>query len=189
MLRPVPNIGRSATRKPCHCHRCHPLSSSSAYQFLSLPSSSWGTYWGENGYFRISMHSDNLAINTQPAWAVPSFAKAESLDQSQRVLGREVLSELAAIAQGELTAMNALEVDVRPPRVEFQAGSFFQPGHSAVRRLSTASHVVSPLPHTYVNQADLPAIYDPRNISGVDYTTANRNQHIPQCTLPTAVVR
>merc|ERR1711959_489209 len=27
---------------------------------------------------------------------------------------------------------------------------------------------------------DLPENYDPRNISGVDYTTVNRNQHIPQ---------
>ena len=23
---------------------------------------SWGTYWGERGFFRIKMHSDNLAI-------------------------------------------------------------------------------------------------------------------------------
>jgi len=25
---------------------------------------SWGTYWGENGFFRIQMHSDNNAIET-----------------------------------------------------------------------------------------------------------------------------
>ena len=32
---------------------------------------SWGTYWGENGYFRIMMHKDNLAIETQCDWGVP----------------------------------------------------------------------------------------------------------------------
>jgi hypothetical protein len=92
------------------------------------------------------------------------------------------------MAQDDSLTMNGVDVDVRPPKVEFQAGSFFKPGHSAVRKLSTASHVVSPLPHTYLSPADLPASYDPRNISGVDYTTANRNQHIPQCMLTTPVV-
>ena len=43
------------------------------------------------------------------------------------------------------------------------------------------THVVSPLPHTYISPKDLPTSYDPRNISGKDFTTVNRNQHIPQC--------
>jgi cathepsin X len=32
---------------------------------------SWGTYWGEEGFFRIKMHSDNLAIESDCVWAVP----------------------------------------------------------------------------------------------------------------------
>lgn len=32
---------------------------------------SWGTYWGEYGYFRIKMHSDNLLIEANCNWAVP----------------------------------------------------------------------------------------------------------------------
>jgi len=32
---------------------------------------SWGTYWGENGYFRIKMHEKNLHIEEDCAWAVP----------------------------------------------------------------------------------------------------------------------
>ena len=43
------------------------------------------------------------------------------------------------------------------------------------------THVVSPLPHTYILPSELPTSYDPRNMSGLDYTTVNRNQHIPQC--------
>ena len=26
---------------------------------------SWGTYWGEEGFFRIKMHSDNLSIERE----------------------------------------------------------------------------------------------------------------------------
>eukprot|EP00730_Choanoeca_flexa_P016127 TRINITY_DN7560_c0_g1_i1.p1 TRINITY_DN7560_c0_g1~~TRINITY_DN7560_c0_g1_i1.p1 ORF type:complete len:630 (+),score=144.81 TRINITY_DN7560_c0_g1_i1:189-1892(+) len=136
---------------------------------------SWGTYWGENGYFRINMHENNLAINSQPAFAVPSFSK-DAVDMSQRVLGREVMQELAQ--SGPVSETAAVKVEKTATRAEFAPGSFFQ--RSAVTHGSKTSHVVSPLPHTYLSEADLPAVYDPRNISGLDYTTANRNQHIPQ---------
>lgn len=32
---------------------------------------SWGTYWGERGFFRIKMHSDNLLIESACNWGVP----------------------------------------------------------------------------------------------------------------------
>ena len=32
---------------------------------------SWGSYWGEQGFFRIKMHKDNLGIETGCNWAVP----------------------------------------------------------------------------------------------------------------------
>ena len=35
---------------------------------------SWGTYWGELGYFRIQMHTDNLAIEDDCVWAVPKLS-------------------------------------------------------------------------------------------------------------------
>jgi len=36
---------------------------------------SWGTYWGESGFFRIKMYTDNLGIETGCAFAIPSFTK------------------------------------------------------------------------------------------------------------------
>jgi cathepsin X len=32
---------------------------------------SWGTYWGENGWFRIAKGSNNLGIESRCEWAVP----------------------------------------------------------------------------------------------------------------------
>ncbi|CAI7920654.1 unnamed protein product, partial [Closterium sp. NIES-54] len=32
---------------------------------------SWGTYWGENGWFRIVRGTNNLAIESGCDWAVP----------------------------------------------------------------------------------------------------------------------
>lgn len=35
---------------------------------------SWGTYWGENGFFRIQMHEDNLAIEKDCTAGIPSHS-------------------------------------------------------------------------------------------------------------------
>ena len=32
---------------------------------------SWGTYWGEQGFLRIMMHKDNLALEHDCDWGVP----------------------------------------------------------------------------------------------------------------------
>ena len=42
-------------------------------------------------------------------------------------------------------------------------------------------HITEPLPHTYTNLEDLPASFTWANKDGVNYLTAPRNQHIPQC--------
>lgn len=42
-----------------------------------LGRNSWGTYWGESGYFKMKMgnKSENLAIETDCTAATPSFKK------------------------------------------------------------------------------------------------------------------
>jgi len=34
---------------------------------------SWGTYWGEFGFFRMQMYTDNLGIETDCVAAMPSY--------------------------------------------------------------------------------------------------------------------
>lgn len=36
---------------------------------------SWGSHWGENGYMRIQMHKNNLRIEEDCVWAVPTLTK------------------------------------------------------------------------------------------------------------------
>lgn len=36
---------------------------------------SWGTYWGEDGFFRIKMHKHNLAIERNCVAATPDIEK------------------------------------------------------------------------------------------------------------------
>lgn len=41
---------------------------------------SWGTYWGEYGFFRIKMHGDNLAIETDCVAGLPSYTKPSAVE-------------------------------------------------------------------------------------------------------------
>jgi len=38
---------------------------------------SWGTYWGEYGFFRIKMHEDNLGIEKDCIAGTPSYTKVD----------------------------------------------------------------------------------------------------------------
>ena len=43
---------------------------------------SWGSHFGENGYFRIKMYKDNLGIDTHDCWwGVPSLSANEQLSE------------------------------------------------------------------------------------------------------------
>jgi len=70
-----------------------------------------------------------------------------------------------------------------PTPTEVPKGTYHDYKHPCVHKSKppVPTHVISPLPHTYLRPEDLPSSYDPRNIKGMDYTTVNRNQHIPQC--------
>jgi len=39
---------------------------------------SWGTYWGEYGFFKMQMYKDNLGIETNCIAATPSATKVEA---------------------------------------------------------------------------------------------------------------
>lgn len=39
---------------------------------------SWGTYWGENGFFKIVRGKNNLMIESECAWAVPEKSWPDS---------------------------------------------------------------------------------------------------------------
>jgi len=36
---------------------------------------SWGTWWGEEGFLRIRQHKNNLGIEDDCHWAVPTYEK------------------------------------------------------------------------------------------------------------------
>jgi len=118
---------------------------------------SWGSYWGEQGFFRIKMHKANLGIELQCSFATPKEGKHVESSSEEG-------SGLASIPQVKKGTYH----DYKNPCRRSKEGGKPQ------------SLIKSPLPSSYVKPSKLPKHYDIRNISGVNYATIDKNQHIPQ---------
>lgn len=46
---------------------------------------------------------------------------------------------------------------------------------------TNGERITEPLPHTYLDVSDLPESFTWADVNGVNYLTATKNQHIPQC--------
>lgn len=55
---------------------------------------SWGTYWGENGWFRLRMHEHNLGIETDCDWGVPE--PEAQVPSTMLVPGRQAMFQFSA---------------------------------------------------------------------------------------------
>jgi len=53
---------------------------------------SWGTYWGENGFFKVARGVNNLGIEEECSWAVPTTAwKSDMLDKTDKLVTSDEL--------------------------------------------------------------------------------------------------
>lgn len=120
---------------------------------------SWGSYWGEQGFFRIKMHKANLGIELQCSFATPRAPGDEggSFPRSST----PTIPVVPTVAKGTYH-------DYKTPCRRKNKGGLAQ------------SLIKSPLPASYMKLSKIPKEYDIRNMSGVNYATIDKNQHIPQ---------
>jgi cathepsin X len=113
---------------------------------------SWGSYWGENGTFRVIRGINNLGVESDCSWATPTDTWT-----------KDIRNETKPSAE-----------DTPKPTLRAERGTCqrFSPA-------LTSEHVTSPRPHEYLNVVDLPESFDWRNVSGVNYVSWSKNQHIP----------
>lgn len=128
-----------------------------------------GSYWADQGYVKIKMHSDNLGIESDCSWATIDVKRSQ-LDETKIIP-----------LQTRLTRLGLQKSTTSTTKSQFKPGTFFnRNAKSSVRHnFNKTSHIISPLPNTLLSLKALPTHYDPRNINGRDYTTTMRNQHIP----------
>jgi len=129
---------------------------------------SWGTYWGEKDWFRIVKGKNNLGIESTCSWATPK-KNSKTNDYTFPVDTRSSVEKKAAIAA---TAQKQQSSGL-------PASKGMCRDSKNLWNVEVPERVTAPLPHTYINVADLPDDWDWRDVNGTNYITWDKNQHIP----------
>ncbi|DBA03571.1 TPA: hypothetical protein N0F65_011472, partial [Lagenidium giganteum] len=130
---------------------------------------SWGTFWGEEGWFRIIRGVNNLGIEGECAFGVP-----KNNGWPTRVHLEDEKLEEVADAEVDASGVAEKEETIEQPE-PVASGGCRQPV-----KFERGEHIISPLPHATMNMSDLPKNWDWRNVDGKNYVTWDKNQHIPQ---------
>jgi len=126
---------------------------------------SWGTHWGESGFFRIVRGVNNLAIETECTWAIPTqdwTSKHITTDAEQNDPNND--KTVYPFPQPQYNGEEDLSIYSKYGRVE---KSSFDNGP-----------VIKD--HQFLPVDVLPTHVDWRFMDGKNYLSWNKNQHIPQ---------
>jgi cathepsin X len=123
---------------------------------------SWGSYWGEDGFFRIVRGVDNIGIETDCAWGVPRDTWTKG-DKNYTKKAEKVEEPVFLTEEKEEKATPKIDIG------------------SCVKYDPSINRTFDPLtaPWNHVNAGDLPKEWDWGNVNGVNYLSWSKNQHIP----------
>lgn len=130
-----------------------------------LVRNSWGTHWGEHGFFKLIRGVNNIAIESDCAWATPLdtwtdkkkhfTTEAEKNDPRNQVVNSDF-----PISTDFLQPKSGC---ARIPQAIFQNGEV----------------KTRPMSWEMLDTTALPKNWDWRNVDNKNYLSWNKNQHIP----------
>jgi cathepsin X len=133
---------------------------------------SWGSHFGESGFVRVVRGINNIAIETDCAWATPldtwtagvthKTTDAEKNDPRNKA-DNGPYPESNIPHPSAFVSEKVKPSCLRVPKAQFVEGE----------------KITGPQPWENMNDV-LPANFDWRNVNGTNYLSWNKNQHIPQ---------
>ena len=142
---------------------------------------SWGTHWGEQGFFRVCRGVNNLAIESDCNWATP-------IDTWTNQLWHETTQAQEDDSKNDKTVYPFPQPVYNPATGKDEIPTpeedmFLQLGEKNYGRVAFAEFVggeLKTIPHAWDILKEYPPITDWRNMNGKNYLSWNKNQHIPE---------
>jgi len=126
---------------------------------------SWGSHWGESGFFRVVRGVNNLAIETNCSWTTmqDTWTDDQRHHNTEEEKAEPVETRLDEIKQPQY---NFLSTEKKGCRVE---KAFFPKGEKPLKVQAWEE----------IDADTLPDNWDWRNVNGTNWMSWNKNQHIP----------
>jgi len=140
---------------------------------------SWGTHWGENGFFRVCRGVNNINIESDCAWATP---KDTWTNPAWHITTEAEKND----PLNDKTVYPMPQPEYTPPSMEDDSEKSWMPktkdGACRVEEAVFTNGEVKHTPYSWdvIAKEDIPSGTDWRNKDGKNYLSWNKNQHIPQ---------